>query len=113
MMLEEQEAYEKVRCTLVTDHVTEKRGIVEFGLTFVSEKKPKKPPRKQMEMKKGVSQKWRRTTKWKICIAPHAGVMIAYKQILFFRMFIENQGNVWSGNSYRPSKTKRMFASRS
>ena len=56
MMLEEQEAYEKVRRTLVTDHVTEKRGIVEFGLTFVSEKKPKMPPRKQMEMKRGFSE---------------------------------------------------------
>lgn len=87
--------------------------MVEFGLTFVSEKKPTMPPRKLMEMKKGDFQKWRRTTKWKICIAPHAGVMIAYKLILFFRMFIENQGNVWSGNSYRPSKTERMFVSRS
>nr|XP_022334441.1 uncharacterized protein LOC111131286 [Crassostrea virginica]XP_022334442.1 uncharacterized protein LOC111131286 [Crassostrea virginica]XP_022334443.1 uncharacterized protein LOC111131287 [Crassostrea virginica]XP_022334444.1 uncharacterized protein LOC111131287 [Crassostrea virginica] len=58
-MQEEQEAYDKVRSTLVTDHVTEKRGGVAFGLTFISEEAPKMPPRRLMELKKEDSQKWR------------------------------------------------------
>ncbi|XP_022334441.2 uncharacterized protein LOC111131286 isoform X1 [Crassostrea virginica] len=59
VMQEEQEAYDKVRSTLVTDHVTEKRGGVAFGLTFISEEAPKMPPRRLMELKKEDSQKWR------------------------------------------------------
>ena len=56
-MPEEQETFDKVHSTLVIDHVTEKWGMLEFGLTFVSEKKPKIPPFKLMELKKGYSQK--------------------------------------------------------
>ena len=59
-MPEEREAcYDKVRSTLVTDHVTEKRGGVAFGLTFISEEAPKMPPRRLMELRKEDSQKWR------------------------------------------------------
>ena len=59
VMPEEQEVYDKVRSTLVTDHVTEKRGGVAFGLTFISEEAPKMPPRRLMELKKEDSEKWR------------------------------------------------------
>ena len=61
-MPEEQETFDKVRSTLVTDHLTEKRGRVAFWLTYVSEESPKMPQRRLMALKKEDSQKWIGTT---------------------------------------------------
>lgn len=59
VMKEEKEVYDKVRRTMVTEGVTEKKGGVAFGLTFVSEEAPKMPPRRLMELKKEDPEKWR------------------------------------------------------
>ena len=65
VMSGEQETFDKVHSTQVTDHVTEKRGGVAFGLTFVSEEALEMPLRRLMELKKEDSQRWRGTTKEK------------------------------------------------
>eukprot|EP00105_Crassostrea_gigas_P032026 XP_011454892.1 PREDICTED: uncharacterized protein LOC105347478 [Crassostrea gigas] len=61
VMKEEKGVYDKVRRTMVTEGVTEKKGGVAFGLTFVSEEAPKMPPRKLMELKREESEKSRET----------------------------------------------------
>ena len=58
-MKEEAEVYEKVRRAMVTEDVTEKKGGLAFGLTFVSEEEPKLPPRRLTELKKEDFEKWR------------------------------------------------------
>ncbi|XP_065940813.1 uncharacterized protein [Magallana gigas] len=58
-MKEEAEVYEKVRRAMVTEDVTEKKGGLTFGLTFVSEEEPKLPPRRLTELKKEDFEKWR------------------------------------------------------
>lgn len=58
-MKEEAEVYEKVRRAMVTEDVTEKKGGLAFGLTFVSEEEPKLPPRRLTELKKEDFDKWR------------------------------------------------------
>ncbi|XP_034313955.2 uncharacterized protein [Magallana gigas] len=58
-MKEEAEVYEKVRRAMVTEDVTEKKGGLAFGLTFVSEEEPKMPPRRLTELKKEDFDKWR------------------------------------------------------
>ncbi|XP_061180366.1 uncharacterized protein LOC133188907 [Saccostrea echinata] len=60
---EEMEAYEKVRKTMVTEEVTEKKGGVAFDLTFVSEETPKMPPPKLLENKKEDFEKWKESQK--------------------------------------------------
>ena len=59
VMREEKEVYDKVCRTLVTEGVTERRGGLAFGLTFVSEEIPKMPPSRIRESKKGDFDKWR------------------------------------------------------
>lgn len=59
VMKEEAEVYEKVRRAMVTEDVTEKKGGLAFGLTFVSEEEPKMPPRRLTELKKEDFEKWR------------------------------------------------------
>ena len=59
VMREEKEVYDKVCRTLVTEGVTERRGGMAFGLTFVSEEVPKMPPPRIRESKKGDFDKWR------------------------------------------------------
>uniref|UniRef100_K1RC00 Phosphorylase b kinase regulatory subunit n=1 Tax=Magallana gigas TaxID=29159 RepID=K1RC00_MAGGI len=59
VMKEEAEVYEKVRRAMVTEDVTEKKGGLAFGLTFVSEEEPKLPPRRLTELKKEDFEKWR------------------------------------------------------
>ncbi|XP_065940812.1 uncharacterized protein [Magallana gigas] len=59
VMKEEAEVYEKVRRAMVTEDVTEKKGGLTFGLTFVSEEEPKLPPRRLTELKKEDFEKWR------------------------------------------------------
>ena len=58
-MKEEAEVYEKVRRAMVTEDVTEKKGGLAFGLTFVSEEEPKLPARRLTELKKEDFEKWR------------------------------------------------------
>ena len=59
MREEEEEVYDKVCRTLVTEHVTEKKGGLAFGLSFISEEEPKKPPPKLLASKKEDFEKWR------------------------------------------------------
>ena len=96
-MPEEQEVYDKVRSTLVTDHVTEKRGGVAFGLTFISEEAPKMPPRRLMELKKEDSEKWRGMCKEMARLQlfyylEWQNINITWFIILFFPT--ENQGKI-------------------
>uniref|UniRef100_A0A8W8NC35 Uncharacterized protein n=1 Tax=Magallana gigas TaxID=29159 RepID=A0A8W8NC35_MAGGI len=56
---EEAEVYEKVRRAMVTEDVTEKKGGLVFGLTFVSEEEPKLPARRLTELKKEDFEKLR------------------------------------------------------
>ena len=71
VMREEEEVYDKVCRTMVTEHVTEKKGGLAFGLSFISEEEPKIPPPKLMTSKKEDFEKWR-------------GKCIASKKIEFF-----------------------------
>ncbi|XP_062590356.1 uncharacterized protein LOC134251953 [Saccostrea cucullata] len=59
VLKEEKEVYEKVLRTMVTNEVTEKKGGVAFGLTFLSEETRKVPPPRLLEDKKGDFEKWR------------------------------------------------------
>ena len=59
-MREEEEVYDKVCRTMVTEDVTERKGGLAFGLTFVSEEGPKMPPPRLLESKKGEAfEKWK------------------------------------------------------
>ncbi|XP_078326369.1 uncharacterized protein LOC144622914 [Crassostrea virginica] len=59
VMREEEEVYDKVCRTMVTEHVTEKKGGLAFGLSFISEEEPKMLPPKLMTSKKEDFEKWR------------------------------------------------------
>ena len=95
-MPEEREAcYDKVRSTLVTDHVTEKRGGLAFGLTFISEEAPKMPPRRLMELRKEDSQNWRGMShKGKNGVNTYWINGCLLRNFYFFHMFIETQGKI-------------------
>ena len=59
-MREEKEVYDKVCRTMVTEEVTERKGGLAFGLTFVSEEEPKMPPPRLLESKKEEDfEKWK------------------------------------------------------
>ncbi|XP_022316765.1 uncharacterized protein LOC111120334 [Crassostrea virginica] len=60
VMREEEEVYDKVCRTMVTEEVTERKGGLAFGLTFVSEEGPKMPPPRLLESKKEEDfEKWK------------------------------------------------------
>ena len=62
VMREEKEMYDKVCRTMVTEDVTERKGGLAFGLTFVSEEEPKMPPPRLLECKKDEDfEKWKGT----------------------------------------------------
>ncbi|XP_061175724.1 uncharacterized protein LOC133184655 [Saccostrea echinata] len=60
---EEMEAYEKVRRTMITEDMTERKGGVAFDLTFLTEdsalKLPPRPPSRLTTDKKEDFEKWR------------------------------------------------------
>lgn len=97
-MKEEKEVYDKVRRTMVTEGVTEKKGGVAFGLTFVSEEAPKMPPRRLMELKKEDPEKWRGKLEQTTSIVLKCLIISQLiRELIFLFLFIsffltENQG---------------------